>query len=235
MSRQVGHGWLALEMVRLLLSLISGNLNLPLEPIAEETFLFISWRTLWLQSNKNPKEFAEDLAKEAEKYSGFNLILTDICSKSMVYVTNRPKAENNFITDVAPGMHVLSNASLDSPWPKAQRLGHNFKDLLDKYGERELPVKEMVEILMTNTVKDVDESMLPKIYPAEFEYQLSSIFVETDTPLGHYGTRSTSVLSIKSSGEVNFYERFLENEKWQEHTESFQIEKIEHMEKISSA
>lgn len=43
-------------------------------------------------------------------------------------------------------------------------------------------MKEMVEILMTNTVKD-DESMLPKIYSAEFEYQLSSIFVDTDTPL----------------------------------------------------
>lgn len=65
---------------------------------------------------------------------------------------------------------------------QAERLRHNFKDFLDKYGERELPMKEMVEILMTNTVKD-DESMLPKIYSAEFEYQLSSIFVDTDTPL----------------------------------------------------
>ncbi|XP_048234517.1 transport and Golgi organization 2 homolog isoform X2 [Ricinus communis] len=188
----------------------------------------------FLQSNKNPKDFAEDLAKKADKYNGFNLILADICSKSMVYITNRPKAANTSIIDVPPGMHVLSNASLDSPWPKAQRLRQNLKDVIDNYGETELPVIEMVEILMTNTVKD-EESMLPKIYPSEFEYQLSSIFVDTDTPLGRYGTRSTSMLSVKSSGEINFYERYLEKETWHEHKDSFWIEKMEKTDEINSA
>ncbi|KDP45334.1 hypothetical protein JCGZ_09583 [Jatropha curcas] len=177
----------------------------------------------FLMSNKSPKEFAEDLVKEANGYNGFNLILADIHSKSMVYITNRTKVGNNFITDVSPGIHVLPSSSLDSSWPKAQRLGHNFKDLLDKYGDSELPVNEMVEKLMMNTIKD-EENMLPKIYPAEFEHQLSSIFVDTDTPLGRYGTRSTSAVSVKSGGEVNFYERHLENEKWLERTESFKIE-----------
>ncbi|WCJ20980.1 hypothetical protein M5689_003176 [Euphorbia peplus] len=179
----------------------------------------------FLKSNKNPKEFAEDLEKSADKYNGFNLILVDICSKSMTYITNRPKAGHNFITDVSPGMHVLSNASLDSPWPKAERLRHNCKDLLEKYGETEVPVKDMVETLMMNTIKD-DESLLPKVYSAAFEYQLSSIFVDTDTALGRYGTRSTSVLSVKSCGDVNFYERHLEKETWKEHAESFQIENM---------
>ncbi|XP_050208143.1 uncharacterized protein LOC126657487 isoform X2 [Mercurialis annua] len=132
----------------------------------------------FLQSNKSPKEFVEDLAKEADKYSGFNLILADIRTKSMVYITNRSKTEDSFVTDVPPGMHVLSNASLNSPWPKAERLSHNLKEFLDKYGEME----------------------------------------------GRYGTRSTTVLSVKSNGEVNFYERYLEKEKWQEKTESFQVQ-----------
>lgn len=65
---------------------------------------------------------------------------------------------------------------------QAQRLGNNFKELLDTYGEEELPVKEMVEKLMKNTEKD-DESMLPHIFPPEREYNLSSIFVDTITPL----------------------------------------------------
>ncbi|KAJ6765606.1 SER/THR-RICH PROTEIN T10 IN DGCR REGION [Salix purpurea] len=180
----------------------------------------------FLESNKNPKEYAEELSKEADQYNGFNLILADISSKSMVYLTNRPKPENLIVMEVTPGMHVLSNASLDSPWPKAQRLGHGFKDFLEKYGEAELPTEEMVEILMTSTIKD-DESMLPGIYPSEREYQLSSIFVETDTPLGRYGTRSTSALSVKSSGEVNFYERYLDKDQWKEHTMSCQIKKME--------
>ena len=98
--------------------------------------------------------------------------------------------------------------------------------------------------------------MLPGIYPSEREHQLSSIFVETDTPLvchflfqmlsllhmqffwqihlkdlldmqGRYGIRSTSALSVKSSGEVNFYERYLDKDQWKEHTMSCQIKKME--------
>lgn len=65
---------------------------------------------------------------------------------------------------------------------QAQRLGDSFKELLDKHGENELPMKEMVEKLMMDTVKD-DESMLPHIFPPEREYHTSSIFVDTDTAI----------------------------------------------------
>lgn len=66
-------------------------------------------------------EFAEEVVIEADQYNGFNLILADVSSMTMVYVTNRPK-ENICITKVvSPGIHVLSNASLDSPWPKVRR------------------------------------------------------------------------------------------------------------------
>lgn len=177
----------------------------------------------FLQSKKKPMDFAEEVAKEVDQYNGFNLILTDLRSKTMVYVTNRAKEDNKFVTEVSTGIHVLTNASLDSPWPKAQRLGNNFKELLDTYGEEELPVKEMVEKLMKNTEKD-DESLLPHIFPPEREYNLSSIFVDTNTPLGRYGTRSTSTLLAKATGEVFFYERHLENDLWKEQTATFQIE-----------
>lgn len=73
-----------------------------------------------LQSKKNPVEFAEELVKELNLYNGFNLILTDLGSKKMVYVTNRPLEDNKFVSYVSSGMHVLTNASLDSPWPKVR-------------------------------------------------------------------------------------------------------------------
>ncbi|CAN0927427.1 Transport and Golgi organization 2 homolog [Linum grandiflorum] len=74
---------------------------------------------LFLQSCKAPREFAEGLAKEADQYNGFNLILADILSNTMVYVSNRAKGKEAFIIqNVSPGIHVLSNAHLDSPWPK---------------------------------------------------------------------------------------------------------------------
>lgn len=71
-----------------------------------------------MQSTKSPMEFAEELVTEAHQYNGFNLIVADISSKSMVYVSNRPKGEPITIQEVSPGIHVLSNAKLDSPWHK---------------------------------------------------------------------------------------------------------------------
>lgn len=74
---------------------------------------------LLLQGKKSPMEFAEEVVEEADQYNGFNLILADLRSKTMLYVTNRPKEEKKFVTEVSPGIHVLTNdAMLDSPWPK---------------------------------------------------------------------------------------------------------------------
>lgn len=179
----------------------------------------------FLESKKDPMEFAEEVSRDAHLYNGFNLILADLCSQTMVYVTNRPKEGNTHTTQVSAGIHVLSNASLDTPWPKAQRLEHHFSNLLNIYVNGECPIREFAEKLMKNTVKD-DERMLPSIYPPEWEYQLSSIYVEAETPKGRYGTRSTSVISVKTSGEVRFFESHLENNLWKEQTVTYHVENM---------
>ncbi|ERN17209.1 hypothetical protein AMTR_s00044p00163450 [Amborella trichopoda] len=72
----------------------------------------------FLQSENSPLEFAEEVAEEALQYKGFNLVLVDLHTETMVYVTNRPSGEAVTIKKVSPGLHVLSNASLDTLWPK---------------------------------------------------------------------------------------------------------------------
>ncbi|XP_031383081.1 transport and Golgi organization protein 2 homolog isoform X2 [Punica granatum] len=176
----------------------------------------------FLQSKKSPLEFALEAVEEAHQYNGYNLIVADFPSESMVYMTNRPKGDSNYVSEVSPGIHVLSNACLDSPWPK--RLRDGFEELLDVYGDGEFPVKEMADRLMKNTIKDKDRSLLPGVYPPQLEYELSSVFVDTDFPLDPAGTRSTSALSVKSDREVSFYERHLEDEEWKENTVTFSIE-----------
>ncbi|CAN6461901.1 unnamed protein product [Victoria cruziana] len=67
--------------------------------------------------------------------------------------------------------------------------------------------------------------MLPGTgHDPEWELALSSIFVETDSKRGRYGTRSMVGLSAKATGEVTFYERYLEQESWKEQTIVYQIE-----------
>ncbi|KAL5557711.1 hypothetical protein UlMin_033922 [Ulmus minor] len=181
---------------------------------------------LFLESTKTPKEFAEQLVKEGHQYNGFNLVLADISSKSMVYVSNRPKNEPIMVQEVSPGIHVLSNAKLDSHWHKARRLELSFKEELGKYGERELPAKEMIEKLMRDKVK-ADKSKLPQICAIDWESSLSSIFVEVDTPLGRYGTRSSAALSVTANGEVDFYETYLDDRStWKEHSVDYKIQKM---------
>ncbi|XWS39679.1 hypothetical protein CRYUN_Cryun18bG0075600 [Craigia yunnanensis] len=76
---------------------------------------------------------------------------------------------------------------------------------------------------MMDTTKD-DLSMVPRIYPPEMEYHLSAIYIDISCPQGRYGTRNQSALSVKSNGEVCFYERYLDKDLWKEQTITYQFE-----------
>jgi len=73
------------------------------------------------QSNESPQEFAEQVVREGHQYNGFNLVVADICTSTMVYVFNRPDRDNPSFSLVTPGIHVLANASLDAPWAKVTK------------------------------------------------------------------------------------------------------------------
>ncbi|KAL5206498.1 hypothetical protein ABZP36_034707 [Zizania latifolia] len=178
----------------------------------------------FLQSNKSPLEVATEVAKEADDYNGFNLVLADLTTNAMVYVSNRPKGQPATIQLVSPGLHVLSNARLDSPWQKAIRLSKNFREFLRKLGDDEVEAKDIVERLMTDTTK-ADKDRLPNTgCDPNWEHGLSSIFIEVQTDHGLYGTRSTAVLSVNYDGEARLYEKYLESGTWKDHTVQYQIE-----------
>lgn len=179
--------------------------------------------TRFLQSSKTPMEFAQEISQETEKYNGFNLILVDLCTCKMAYVTNRHEGTLVSVQEVSPGLHVLSNAQLDTPWPKVQRLGNFFEELLQKFGEEEIPEIQIVENAMKDTVQ-ADKSMLPNTgYSLDDEHQLSPIFVNWDRVQGPYGTRSMIVLSVKHTNQLTFYEQYLEDGKWKENRVSYEI------------
>lgn len=131
-------------------------------------FLIVEWVFLsllegsnglkWRQSKKSPVEFAEEVVKEADQFNGFNLILADTCSKTMVYVTNRPNDGQKLVTNVLPGIHVLTNASLDTPWPKVRWYVtlfyiHNWHSLLETESQKVLFLVHYLEIIVSNLKK----------------------------------------------------------------------------------
>ncbi|MCL7038285.1 hypothetical protein MKW94_015748 [Papaver nudicaule] len=184
----------------------------------------------FLESSKTPVEFANELiAEEADQYNGFNLVLADIRSKTMVYVSNRPIAAARIpVQVVSPGIHVLTNAQLDTPWFKAERLNRNFKEVIRRHSDDgakgEVRLEEMVRKLMRDDTK-AEKSRLPGVWYPEYELEASSIFVEFDTPKGRCGTRSTAALTVTTTEKVNIYEEYLDKETWKVKKLGYQIEK----------
>lgn len=43
---------------------------------------------------------------------------------------------------------------------------------------------------------------------------------------GRYGTRSTIALSVNMSGDVSFYEKYVEDGTWKEHTVNYRIKMV---------
>ncbi|KAG6522229.1 hypothetical protein ZIOFF_019367 [Zingiber officinale] len=225
MAYAAEHGWVARGTEGWLSSPMCWSLMSSPAQEQEETCLLGFFRPL--QGRMSPLEFAEELKEEANEYNGFNLIVADISAKLMVYVSNRPKGEPVTIQMVSPGLHVLSNAKLDTSWHKAQCLRAGFINLILNYGEEEVihPI-DMIEKLMCDTTKADRESLPNTGCDPDWELNLSSIFVEVKTKLGLYGTRSSAALTVKADGNVSFYEKYLENEVWKEHTVAYDTEKI---------
>lgn len=72
-------------------------------------------------------------AHPATAYNGCNLVLADLCQGVWVWLTNRdptlldPRVQADrqdgwWWHPLSPGVHALSNAALDTPWPKAAML-----------------------------------------------------------------------------------------------------------------
>nr|XP_010918262.1 transport and Golgi organization 2 homolog isoform X1 [Elaeis guineensis]XP_010918264.1 transport and Golgi organization 2 homolog isoform X1 [Elaeis guineensis]XP_010918265.1 transport and Golgi organization 2 homolog isoform X1 [Elaeis guineensis] len=184
---------------------------------------------VYLKGTKSPLEYAEEIVEEADQYNGFNLILTDLCSKVMVYISNRPKGEPISVQTVPSGLHVISNGKLDAPWPKAQRLGKNFDEFLREHGKKDISLKGMVEELMGDNVKANRDELPDTGVNPEWEFELSSIFIDTDTKLGRYGTRSMAAISVKTNGDSIFYEKHLESSLWKENNVKFHVKKLQHI------
>ena len=75
---------------------------------------------------------AQGLMAEAAGFGAFNLLLSD--GESLSYASNRPEPRWQAVT---PGVHGLSNAGLNTPWPKTLRLRAALQGWLEQ-GQTEL-------------------------------------------------------------------------------------------------
>lgn len=110
-------------------------------------------------------------------------------------------SEAGTVTRVEPGVHGLSNARLDDPWPKVLR----GKRALSEWIRNRGTVEEALAILADETL--YDDPDLPKTgVPHAVERALSSAFIHALRPSG-YGTRASTVVLVGRDGMLTFVER----------------------------
>jgi len=148
----------------------------------------------YLESTEGPVDFIESIRKEKEAYAGFNIILGD--AEHLYHYNN----VEDILAKVEPGTHSLSNATLNTPWPKVT----NGKRMLDHYihSTDKINPDQLFQILENK--EEAEDSTLPETgIGIKLERKLSASFIRTP----EYGTRSASVLLIDKDNQLVFKER----------------------------
>lgn len=150
---------------------------------------------LFLAGEETALDYAERVARKGGSYTGFNLLVSD--GTELVYLSNRDREGP---IRVSTGFHGLSNAFLDTPWPKVTE----GVEALRQSVRRGDPARDWRRILADTSIAP-DERLPNTGIGIEKERQLSSRCIE----IAGYGTRCSSFVRIGRDGSIVFEEKTL--------------------------
>ena len=147
-----------------------------------------------------PMDYLESLRTRAGDYSGFNLLAGD--SRGLYYFSNM----GGGVQKVEAGIHGLSNAFLDTPWPKVEKGKKAFGAVI---GQNDLIQNEAVFELLADSTMPPDHELPDTGVGISWERVLSPLFIRS--PL--YGTRSQALVLVDYADRITFVERTCNREK----------------------
>lgn len=145
----------------------------------------------FLTGEDGPADYAALVASEAARYAGFNLVVGD--EDEAFFVASHTPA-----LSLAPGFYGLSNAALDTPWPKVVRTKKRLESALSD----EVPELDALVALLDDRTTAPDGELPETGVGLEWERILSAPFIVTPT----YGTRTTTAL-VFGDEEIEILER----------------------------
>jgi uncharacterized protein with NRDE domain len=141
-------------------------------------------------------EYLRDLGERAHLYGRFNLLVYD--GTALGYASNVPDYQTR---QLAPGVYSLSNASLDTPWPKTRRVQSALVSWLTSPDAASREVAPLFDALSDD--EPVPDEQLPDTgVGLELERMLAPPFIRGAA----YGTRCSSVVMF-TEDEMTFAER----------------------------
>ncbi|HUR39598.1 MAG TPA: NRDE family protein [Verrucomicrobiae bacterium] len=184
------HGsWLAVSVRKRVAAITNVRRMVPSDPQAPSRGKLVSE---FLIGEQSAADYAQALTEDSSNYSGYNLLLYD--GAELLFVTNNPEFK---VVPVPPGVHTVSNASLDTPWPKARRLQTAMESWSKDNWESFPP---LLKALGDRTPAPPAELPSTGIGPS-MEKLLSPPFIVSP----HYGTRCSTIVAV-SAGHIDFTE-----------------------------
>lgn len=144
----------------------------------------------YLCSDADIDEYLDTI--EPARYNGFNLLLGD--GRRLMAFSNVTNERHLF----APGIYGLSNALLDTPWPKVGAGKTALEAAL-----AHLPDEHGLWALLRDDRTYPDHVLPATGVPLEWERLLSAAFIRGSD----YGTRNSTVLTMSAGGVVTFDEQ----------------------------
>ena len=171
--------------------------------------LVARWLTGGVDAIGNAEALRKMLQEEAlagAAFGGFNLVVGDTATGLWHWLSNRldglpvPPAAWPFCR-LSPGVYGLSNAALDTPWPKTVALSSCLKTTIARSRSNE----ELTESLWAALDSRTRCASLPLqaagLSPAAAS-ALSSVYV--DFPEHYYGTRSSTLVVATAQGNAKW-------------------------------
>lgn len=143
----------------------------------------------YLIHQPDPKSYLDEVAQDAARYDGFNLIVGN--REALWFYNNR---HNQGPLAISAGTYGISNGTLDTPWPKLETAKRDLGDWLKQPSQ---PLHTLLDKRQT-----YDKHLLPSTgISEEWESMLSAAFITSN----EYGTRASTGLQIHQDG-IDFTE-----------------------------
>lgn len=147
----------------------------------------------YLRGEQGPLGYLKTLQAQPQRYNGFNLLTGN--HAGMFHYSNI----SGEIAWLKQGVYGLSNALLDTPWPKVQK---GKAALAKMIARANWSAKDLFDLL--HDEEPAPDDQLPSTgVPFKWEKALSSLFIRTE----NYGTVCSSVLLIRRDHQVQLHER----------------------------
>lgn len=146
--------------------------------------------TDFVGGDQDARAFSESI--DTDRYAGFSLLASD--GNELWYLSNRGEGPDI----LSPGVYGLSNAALDTPWPKLERSREALRSMIESGAVNE---SALMNVLADRTTAPADA-----VEPGELPFDVARALTAPFIVSPDYGTRCTTVLTWDREDRVNVSE-----------------------------